>query len=276
MLSGLPMLALLEKRASGDTTDPPQGYDGANATDQARLRTAAAYILDRVNETAFYAYRDGNLMFALAEYALTGGPDKSVLGAGECGLRDHQAGDGPAGRSHAGQPAAGARLPERHRPGVLVLHRRGLRRTRPRRSSRWPVSPAAKAFYSSGNADSRSPMPRGSTAIDAALTLARRPTNSTAGPGRTTRPASSLTATERGHGYNASRISGRIRPSLQQTASGIYIQLFGGANVNSPACSSTSSGCATVTAGRTSTTWATSGRPLPGSTTCGVRSRAWS
>mgnify|MGYP001123562205 CR=1 FL=1 len=39
--SGLAMLALLEKRASGDPTDPPQGYDGASATDQARLRSAA-------------------------------------------------------------------------------------------------------------------------------------------------------------------------------------------------------------------------------------------
>ena len=81
--SGLPMLALLEKRASGDPGDPPQGYEGASATDQGRLRTAAAYILDRANETSFYAYRDGNWMFALSEYALTGGPDKSVLAPGD-------------------------------------------------------------------------------------------------------------------------------------------------------------------------------------------------
>jgi hypothetical protein len=38
----------------------------------------AAYILDRVNETAVGTYRDGSL-FGLASYALTGGPDKSVL-----------------------------------------------------------------------------------------------------------------------------------------------------------------------------------------------------
>src|SRR5512139_3237706 len=62
--SGLTMLALLEKRASGIATDPPQGYDGANATDQGRLRNSAAYILDRANETGFYAYRDGGWMFA--------------------------------------------------------------------------------------------------------------------------------------------------------------------------------------------------------------------
>ena len=77
--SGLPMLALLEKRPSGNPADPPQGYTGASAGDKARLQTSAAYILDRANETTFYAYRDGNWMFALSEYALTGGPDKSVL-----------------------------------------------------------------------------------------------------------------------------------------------------------------------------------------------------
>ena len=57
--AGLSLLALLEKRASGDINDPIQGYNGANATDQGRMRNAAAYILDQVNETTFYAYRDG-------------------------------------------------------------------------------------------------------------------------------------------------------------------------------------------------------------------------
>ena len=47
--SGLPMLALLEKRASGIATDPPQGYTGANATDQARLRTAHGAFACKVN-----------------------------------------------------------------------------------------------------------------------------------------------------------------------------------------------------------------------------------
>ncbi len=96
------MEALLEKRASGNPLDPPQGYTGASATDQARLRTAATYIINQTaaNETGFYAYRDGAWMFALAGYALTGGPDKSVL-AREHGLPDHQGGDGYAGRPDA-------------------------------------------------------------------------------------------------------------------------------------------------------------------------------
>ena len=77
-----PMEALLEKRASGNPLDPPQGYNGASATDQARLRSAATYIINQTNAegAGFYAYRDGARMFALAGYALTGGPDKSVLG----------------------------------------------------------------------------------------------------------------------------------------------------------------------------------------------------
>ena len=80
--AGLPMQALLEKRASGNAADPPQGYVGATPADKVRLRSAASNILDQVNETAFFAYRDGNFMFALAGYALTGGPDKSVLAPG--------------------------------------------------------------------------------------------------------------------------------------------------------------------------------------------------
>ena len=39
-----------------------------------------------------------------------------------------------------------------------------------------------------------------------------------------------VTASERGIGYQATSYN----PSLQQTASGIYIQLFGGADVNDP------------------------------------------
>ena len=78
--SGIAMEALLEKRASGNPGDPPQGYTGASAADQALLRSAASYILNTVPASAFYAYRDGAWMFALSGYALTGGPDKSTLG----------------------------------------------------------------------------------------------------------------------------------------------------------------------------------------------------
>ncbi len=72
--AGLAMLALLEKRVNNDPTELAQGYADATPADQARLRTAAAYILDRVNETTFYSYRDGNYLMALSVYALTGGP----------------------------------------------------------------------------------------------------------------------------------------------------------------------------------------------------------
>jgi hypothetical protein len=60
-----------------------------------------------------------------------------------------------------------------------------------------------------------------------------------------------VSPTERGHGYNSAASSG-YKPSLAQTSSGIYIQLFGGSDVNSTGMfSSTWSGCATTTAGRT-------------------------
>ena len=48
----LTMLALL-RRAPEASPHFAQGYENASAADQARLRTAAAYLLDRVNETPF-------------------------------------------------------------------------------------------------------------------------------------------------------------------------------------------------------------------------------
>ena len=74
--AGLTMLALLEKRASGDPNDPPQGYDGASAADQALLRTAAAYIISEAGNTGIFdeTYVFGNYIMGLALYMRTGGP----------------------------------------------------------------------------------------------------------------------------------------------------------------------------------------------------------
>jgi hypothetical protein len=77
--AGLTMLALLRRTPEGFFPSFAQGYENASAADQARPRTAAAYLLDRVNETTFFAFRDGPFLLALALYARTGGPDKGEV-----------------------------------------------------------------------------------------------------------------------------------------------------------------------------------------------------
>jgi hypothetical protein len=223
---GLPMLALLEKRASGNPGDPPQGYNGANATDQARLRNAAAYILDRVNETSFYAYRDGAFMFALAEYARTGGPDKNVLAPGNPDYQTiKEAMDALVDRALANQRKA-PNYPNAIAQGYWCYTNDGCEDSS---TTQFVVAglAAAKSLYSdAGFADAARV-----AAINTALGLARQAYELNALPGSENPSCNVLTPTEAGHGYHAKFYS----PSLEQTASGIYIQLFGGSNINSPA-----------------------------------------
>lgn len=222
--AGLPMQALLEKRASGNPGDPPQGYNGASATDKARLRTAAANILNRVNETGFYAYRDGQFMFALAGYALTGGPDRSVLGVPAPNYQDIKAAmDALVDRTLANQNAA----------GYWCYSNGGCNDSSTTQFAAAGLH-AAKTFYSSpASGDQVYADPARVALIDAALLKANQAyVNNAAGTGSDNGSCNVLTATERGHGYHPANEG--YKPSLQQTASGIYIQMFGGANVNTP------------------------------------------
>ncbi|MEJ6000153.1 thrombospondin type 3 repeat-containing protein [Paucibacter soli] len=229
--SGLPMLVLLEKRASGIATDPPQGYIGASATDQGRLRTAAAYILDRANDTSFYAYRDGAWMFALAEYALTDGPDKSVLAPGNPGYETiKQTMDRLVDRSLANQRKAATGYPAAINQGYWCYTNSGCEDSS---TTQFVVAglASAKAFYSSAKSgDAPFADPARVAAIDAALLLAKNAYELNAKTGSDNGSCATMTASERGHGYNAKSYN----PSLQQTASGVYIQLFGGSTVNTP------------------------------------------
>ena len=228
--SGLPMLALLEKRASGIATDPPQGYTGASPVDQARLRTAAAYILDLVNETSFYSYRDGAWMFALSDYALTGGPDKSVLAPGNADYQTiKQAMDALVDRTLANQRKAPT-VPLAINQGYWCYTNNGCEDSS---TTQFAVAglASAKSFYSSTKVgDQPYADPARVALIDTALGLAKQAYELNARQGSDNANCSILSATERGHGYQ----SKSYVPSLQQTASGIYIQLFGGSNVNSP------------------------------------------
>lgn len=227
--AGLPMLALLEKRASSNPGDPPQGYAGASAPDQARLRNVAAYILDRVNETTFYAYRDGNYMFGLSEYARTGGPDKSVLAPANADYQTiKQAMDTLVDRTLVAQRKAPA-YPNAIDQGYWCYTNAGCEDSS---TTQFAVAglAAAKSFYSSGlSADDPFADPARIAAIDTALALARQAYELNARSGSDNPSCANLSATERGHGYQSS-----YNPSLAQTGSGVYIQLFGGANLNSP------------------------------------------
>ena len=228
--SGLPMLALLEKRASGNPLDPPQGYTGASPTDQGRLRTAASYILDASNETGFYSYRDGNWMFALAEYARTGGPDKSVLAPANADYETiKQVMDRLTDRIIANQQTAANGFPLNSR-GYWCYTSTGCNDSS---TTQFAVAglAAAKAFYTSGGSGDGGAWadPGRVTAIDAALTLARQAYELNAVDFSDNGSCSTASVTERGHGYRTGYAA-----SLQQTASGVYIQLFGGSNVNTP------------------------------------------
>jgi hypothetical protein len=225
--AGLTMQALLEKRASGNPADPPQGYSGASLTDQARLRTAAAYILDRVNETSFYAYRDGQFMFALAGYALTNGPDLSGLAAAGLAVPtpDYQnikaAMDALVARTLANQNAA----------GYWCYTNGGCNDSSTTQFAAAGLH-AAKSFYTSAKSGDTGPFANAGTAaaIDAALVKVKTAYEVNAMSGSDNASCRVLSATERGHGYR----QGSYNPSLQQTASGVYIQLFGGSDVNTP------------------------------------------
>lgn len=222
---GLAMQALLEKRASGNPADPAQGYTGANAVDQGRLRTAAAFILDRVNETSHYAYRDGQWMFALSGYALTGGPDKSTLAPGNADYQTiKEAMDALVTRTLSFQRASGYWC---YGPAVGILNCDDSSTTQFAAAGLH----AAKSFYGSPKVADDSFADAAKVAlIDAALLKVKTAYEANALSGSNNGSCNVLTGTEKGHGYNRATYA----PSLQQTASGIYIQLFGGSTVNSP------------------------------------------
>ncbi|WP_347258601.1 thrombospondin type 3 repeat-containing protein [Methylocaldum sp.] len=233
--AGLTALALLEKRATGNPADPPQGYSGANATDKARMRTVVAYMLDRVNETSLYLYRDGSFLMALSEYLRSGGPDKGDPSAPEIpDTADYvdliTAINTLSDRIVAGQTKDNT--PPEDPPstsnnyGYWGYTGPGADSS----TTQFGVAglAAAKAVYTDpafGDPGNRLP------ALTAALErskLAYAANGSAAGSDNFA--CDSIDPTERGHGYQRTGYN----PSLQQTASGTWVQLLGGANVNDP------------------------------------------
>ncbi len=76
---GLSVLALMEKRASADPGAEVLGYANSSPADQALIRSAIALIINDPSYGAsrggMYAYTHGHTLMALSVYALTGGPE---------------------------------------------------------------------------------------------------------------------------------------------------------------------------------------------------------
>lgn len=210
--TGLPLLALLEKRASGIPTDPPQGYSGASATDKARMNNAVAFILSSHVPAGFYAYRDGADLMALSLYLRSGGPTAGVLAAINT-ITDRTL-------ANQGTVATGY-------PGYWCY------------SNGYCADSSTTQFAVAGLASAKSVYSDAAyadagrvAAINTALANARNAyvTNSAlpSSQGSDNPSCNVVDAVERGHGYNRDY----YLPSLQQTASGTWIQLMGGATVN--------------------------------------------
>ncbi len=217
--AGLVLLALLEKRASGDPNDPPQGYAGASAADQERMRKTIAYILDTANEGGQNTYRDGGFLMALARYALTGGPDKG------------ETPDIPNDPDYMSLKEAIDHLSDRlvasQTNGYWGYWGGGADSSTTQFATAGLGS--AKAFYT--DPDPAHTDPARLIAINTALANARTgyTTNGKQNDGNV---CGVLDDQERGHPYRWNSGGDWGVPTLQQTASGTWVQILGGADLN--------------------------------------------
>lgn len=224
--AGLTMLALLRRPPEGFPSYDIQGYQDASATDQARLRTAAAYLLDRVNETTFYAFRDGPFLMALSLYAVTGGPDKGeVVEIPDTPdyLSIDEAIDALVDRALANQITA-TQTPDPARQGFWCYNVPACAHAPNTHFVAQGLYAAHSNYWSRGDSGQAR-----RDAIEAALALARRGFELNGLPGAFDAQCRALTDTERGHGY----VAGEFAPALQQTVAGLYVQLLGGADLRS-------------------------------------------
>ena len=201
--TGLSLLALLEKRQGADPNALSQGYAAASAADKARMDSAVAYILASIVPRGyFYAYGDGAAMMALSVYLLTGGPNPAVPAAINTLFDRTIASQGGHGYWCY---TDGSCLDSSTSQLVMA----GLA--------------SVRSVYSSvAHAD-----PVRLASLNTAATNAKNAYVANGLAGESCSAGGILTATERGHGYNVGSCN-----SPQQTASGTWIQLVGGSNLN--------------------------------------------
>lgn len=218
--AGLTTLALLEKRASADQGAESQGYANASAADQARMRRSVAYMISRIGSTSFYAYRDGGYAMALSVYLRSGGPDRGehadlpgtlpydLIGAINALFDRIKAVQDAASGNNVGYWCySNANCPDSSTTQLVVA---GLAALRSVYSDAEYSDPARLAALDAMAAQSRATYANnGTTNSDVCNQID--------------------TADAEGHGYNRGNSA-----THQQTASGTWIQLVGGANVNDP------------------------------------------
>ncbi len=218
--AGLTLLALLEKRPAGQGLDAsPQGYVGANATDQERMRKTVAYILGQVGSAPFDAsYRDGAFAMALGLYLRTGGADRGTAPELPAALPYdvHGALDKIFDRFKSYQNAAGYWC---YGPSYTSCND----------SSTTQFVTAGLAALRSVFGDVGKPWADATRLAELeAMVVKTRQAYVTSGTlSLSSSVCGDLGGGERAHGYNAGN-----EPSIQQTASGTWIQLVGGANLN--------------------------------------------
>jgi hypothetical protein len=214
---GLALLALLEKRGTADPSDPPQGYSGASAADQARARTAVRYILKEIDFVPFgLSYRDGAFMMALALYMRTGGPDRGA----------HP--DLPAALPHdlsSGINKVFDRIIGKQNPSGYWCYEGGFDNCDDSSTTQFVMAglAAMRGLYS----DVAFSDPGRLATLNGAAAAARAGYAANGTPGDAN--GQTCFASEKGHGYNVFDTN-----SSQQTASGTWSQLVGGADLNDP------------------------------------------
>jgi hypothetical protein len=199
--AGLAATALMEKRVSADINDAPQGYSNASAADKARLDSIFAYIIPRATTNSFYAYRDGADLMALSLYLRTGGPQQATALAAIRAVFDRIAANQGNGFYDG-----------------YWYYTNGFGRD----SSTTQLVVAGLAGARAVFSDPAYSDPGRLATLNAMATESKNAyeANKMAGSFNGITP-------EAGHGYNAGN-----SPSRQQTASGMWIQLVGGSDLN--------------------------------------------
>lgn len=211
--AGLAALALLEKRTNASQGAPTQGYALASVIDRANILNISRWIALNHAAAFVYLYRDGADLQALSVYLRSGGPDDGVLTAPLAAGQILASYNAIFDRVIANQSGSGYwcyNTPGCDDASTTQFAMAGLA--------------AARSLYGPG------PFFDGVrlAALNGATALASASYAANGLAGESCSAGGVLDTTERGHGYNLGHCN-----SIQQTASGIWVQVVGGANLNS-------------------------------------------
>ena len=210
--AGLAALALLEKRADSNQNSVSQGYSGASAADKAKLDEVICYIINNHTAQSFYSYRDGADLMALSVYLRTGGPNSAGALASINAMFDRTI-------ASQGSPANKVTHPGWNDLGYWCYTDGSCLDASTTQLITAGLA-AVRAVYGPGAFADAARLAK----LNAAAALIRTAYASIPAQAPVLGPG-----TERGHGYNRGNPN-----SLQQTASGTWVQLVGGADLNDP------------------------------------------